>query len=111
MDSIDIQWEKMSPMQMIDLLGVLQHEKKQREERIKEIGAKLIELGVLPLTGDAFKGILVAECQQYHLNKDALVLEMGQDWVDERSKRSTRAAYVLVKPLPAAAIKKLTLVA
>lgn len=105
MDTIDIDWANMSPQQLIDLCGLLTYEEKQRETRRKEIAAKLIELGVLPLDGTAFRGQVVEATAVYHLNKDAVVLEMGQDWVDEHSKRSIRAAYVLVKPLAAAAIK------
>jgi len=99
--ALDINWENLSSSQLVDLAGVLAHEEKQCKERREAIGKKLIEMNVLPLEGTSFKAQIVEATTQWHLNKEMIVLEMGQAWVDKRSKPSIRSAYVLTRALPA----------
>ncbi len=100
MNILDIKWQKLTPKQLVDLCGAMATLEKQLNARRKEIGEKLIGLCVLPLAGDAFKGQVVEATTQWHLNRETLILEMGQDWVEKRSKPSVRPAYVLTRALP-----------
>lgn len=103
MNASDINFENLLPAQLVDLCGVLAAEEKRCKERRDAVSKKLIELGVLPLNGNHFKAQVVEATTAWHLNREQITLEMGQAWIDQRSKPSLRAAYVLVKPLPATA--------
>ncbi len=100
MDVLNINVENLTPQQMVDLCGVLATQEKLIAERRKVVSDMLINMQALPLSGNTFKAQIVEATTQWHLNKETITLEMGQDWVTKHSKSSLRAAYVLVKPLP-----------